>query len=180
MTADNELRTDPFNLALPVTQDPDIALMQKSQASWIKSHMADEDDDKFALGVVPFDLEDEQEKDEYAMISKLFDFDDLRDNNPDFGLKRYRTSLYKGVIENRKRNGLGVLMYASGRVYEGEWIKKRNGRGFEIFVNGSRYIGTFHDNHACGKGVYTWANGEIYDGEWKSGRKQGFGIWKGL
>lgn len=93
--------------------------------------------------------------------------------NKDFGVKLYKHSLYKGCLKDWKnREGLGVLMYKSGRLYEGEWLAdKRNGRGYERFSNGSIYLGTFKNNKAHGKGVYTWANGEIYDGEWERGLK---------
>lgn len=59
-----------------------------------------------------------------------------------------------------------MLIYKSGRIFEGEWSNEnRNGRGFEQFTDGSKYIGMYKDNKADGKGVFTWRNGEIYDGE---------------
>ena len=125
------------------------------------------------------DLDEEQELEEYQMLSQLFDYDALREE-PAFGAKRYKDSLYKGTLVDRKRAGLGVLIYASGRVYEGEWQdERRNGRGFEVYTNGSQYVGQYCNNKAHGKGVYTWLNGELYDGEWAMGLKHGFGIWKG-
>lgn len=61
-----------------------------------------------------------------------------------FGIKRYKDSLYKGQLDERKRQGLGVLVYGSGRVYEGEWFQeRRKGKGFELFTDGSKYIGMF-------------------------------------
>ena len=87
------------------------------------------------------DLDEEQELEEYEMLSALFDYDALREA-PAYGVKRYKNSLYKGTLVDRKRQGLGVLIYASGRVYEGEWQdERRNGRGFEVYTNGSKYIG---------------------------------------
>jgi hypothetical protein len=45
-------------------------------------------------------------------------------------------------LNNRLRDGLGVLIYGNGRVYEGEWQQEKiNGRGFELYPNGSKYIG---------------------------------------
>lgn len=36
------------------------------------------------------------------------------------------------------------MVYANGRVYEGEWTcNLRNGKGFEKFVNGSTYKGGY-------------------------------------
>jgi hypothetical protein len=56
--------------------------------------------------------------------------------------------VYKGEIgyfgDKKLRHGLGVMMYASGRVYEGFWVKdKRHERGLEKFKNGDIYIGDF-------------------------------------
>jgi hypothetical protein len=103
-----------------------------------------EDDYKFNFDMIqPIELTEQQDEDEYEMISKLFDFDTIRDTHDSFGIKRYKKSLYKGTLnDKKKRDGLGVLMYSHGRIYEGEWqSEKRNGRGFELFTNGSRYIG---------------------------------------
>ena len=132
------------------------------------------------LTVRPRDLDQEQESDDYRMISQLFDYQTLQEE-PNFGVKRYKNTLYKGQIVDRKRTGIGVLIYATGRVYEGEWMdEKRNGKGFEVYTSGTKYIGQFLNNRPHGKGVFSWPNGEVYDGEWAQGKKHGFGIWKGL
>jgi hypothetical protein len=57
-----------------------IGLTPKLQSvhSWDEDHdmqVIREDDEKFAEHVAPIDLEEEQERDEYEMISGLFDFD---------------------------------------------------------------------------------------------------------
>ena len=54
------------------------------------------------------------------MISQLFDFNQIKDVE-EFGIKRTKNTLYKGILAERKRHGLGVLIYANGHVYEGEW-----------------------------------------------------------
>ena len=60
--------------------------------------------------------------------------------------------MYLGCLtSDGKREGLGIFIYANGRVYEGEWKNDRmNGRGFEIFSGGSTYIGIFLENKAHG------------------------------
>lgn len=64
------------------------------------------------------------------------------------------------------------MVYNSGRIYEGDWVMdKREGRGYEFFINGNTYQGEFRNNKAHGKGVYSWKNGEVYDGEWVDGVK---------
>ena len=87
------------------------------------------------------DLDAEQELDSYDMISQLFEYDQIC-TAEEFGIKRTKNTLYKGTLIERKRQGLGVLIYDNGRVYEGEWQDdRRNGRGYELFSNKSKYIG---------------------------------------
>ena len=117
----------------------------------------------------------------YAMISNEFDYEHVRQQG-NFGIKQYRDCIYRGELnpETRKREGLGVLVYENGRVYEGEWRKnKRDGRGYEVFASGNSYHGTYEAGKPNGKGVYQWQNGEVYDGEWLQGIKHGYGVWKG-
>ena len=117
----------------------------------------------------------------YNMISNEFDYEEVRKSEV-FGIKQYKDSIYRGELNGkRKRHGLGVIVYNTGRIYEGEWKDdKRFNRGFELFVNGNTYQGEYIDGKAHGKGIYTWQNGEVYDGEWIAGTKQGYGVWKGI
>ena len=58
----------------------------------------------------------------YEMISSLFDFEELRLESPHFNIKQYKDSIYRGEInDKRKRHGQGVVVYDSGRIYEGDW-----------------------------------------------------------
>jgi len=36
-------------------------------------------------------------------------------------MKLYNDALYKGQLRNGKRDGLGIMKYSSGRIYEGSW-----------------------------------------------------------
>ena len=89
------------------------------------------------------------------MISNEFDYEEVR-KLENFGIKQYKDCIYRGQLnDNRQREGLGVLVYQKGRVYEGEWIKnKRSGRGYEIFTSGNSYHGSYDDGKPNGKGVY--------------------------
>ena len=59
----------------------------------------------------------------YDMISKEFDYEKLRKESPYFNIKQYKDSIYRGEInKKRKREGLGVIVYDSGRIYEGSWF----------------------------------------------------------
>ena len=69
------------------------------------------------------------------MISSLFTIEQICEAE-EFAIKRTKNTLYRGTLVERKRQGLGVLIYENGRVYEGEWQDdKRNGRGYELFKN---------------------------------------------
>jgi hypothetical protein len=116
---------------------------------------------------------------DYDMKSEQFDFEQLT-HNPHFKIKKFKDAIYRGCIhpESGLRQGLGVMEYDNGRVYEGTWEEDlRNGKGFERYANGNRYEGDFEAGKAHGKGFYKWANGEYYDGEWKNGQKDGYGEW---
>ena len=65
----------------------------------------------------------------YEMISEEFDYDKLRKESEFFNIKQYKDSIYRGEInKKRKREGLGVIVYDSGRIYEGSWFAdKRHG-----------------------------------------------------
>ena len=56
------------------------------------------------------------------MISNEFDYETIRKSDT-FGIKQYRDCIYRGQLDevNRQRDGLGVLVYKNGRIYEGEW-----------------------------------------------------------
>ena len=59
----------------------------------------------------------------YDMISQEFDYEKLRKESPYFNIKQYKDSIYRGEInKKRKREGLGVIVYDSGRIYEGSWF----------------------------------------------------------
>lgn len=57
------------------------------------------------------------------MLSNLFDFEKLKQSS-NFGVKNFKDSYYVGEIDplTGVRNGLGICVYKSGRVYEGNWI----------------------------------------------------------
>ena len=69
----------------------------------------------------------------------MFSFDDVRQTDT-FAIKKYKNgTAYKGQVnEQGNREGLGVQINSSGRVYEGSWLKdKRNGQDFETYKNGN-------------------------------------------
>lgn len=70
----------------------------------------------------------------------------------------------------------GPLRLQNGVFYEGQWKNgKRNGRGKQIWKEGSIYEGYFVDDKANGKGRLVHANGEVYEGDWVDGLAEGNG-----
>ena len=60
----------------------------------------------------------------YEMLSNEFDYEELK-NSDNFYVKKYRDSIYRGEIANRKRHGKGVIVYDNKRIYEGDWVQDK-------------------------------------------------------
>jgi len=85
----------------------------------------------------------EQKHGGYKMVSNgIFTYEELR-AMPMFTILVFRDAMYRGqVMEEEKREGAGVMVYDSGRLYEGHWMNdKREGMGFERYTNGHTYQG---------------------------------------
>ncbi|GHU22595.1 hypothetical protein FACS189472_15500 [Alphaproteobacteria bacterium] len=83
---------------------------------------------------------------------------------------------------NGVKEGQGILVYADGGVYDGEWSgDRKNGKGTLTLVSGDGYVGEFVNNFAEGKGMVSFASGSMYEGEWKRGKMPGTGTytWRG-
>jgi len=65
-------------------------------------------------------IETEADMAQYEMISNEFDYEELK-SSANFGIKQYKDSVYRGELDKRKRDGKGVIVYMTGRIYEGEW-----------------------------------------------------------
>ena len=101
--------------------------------------------------------------------------------SPNLKLKKYKGSVYYGEFGNDKRNGVGIMVYDNGRLYEGNWKEdlKEGEAGFEKFPNGCMYSGAYIAGKPDGVGRYSWPNDEFYEGEWRCGLKHGSGMWRG-
>lgn len=55
----------------------------------------------------------------------------------------------------------------NGAEYFGEWAGgKKDGRGMQIWVDGSLYEGYWTNDKANGRGRLIHADGDVYDGQW--------------
>ncbi|RTZ84144.1 MAG: cytoplasmic protein [SAR324 cluster bacterium] len=76
---------------------------------------------------------------------------------------------YKGDVENRKPNGLGIMNFPDGRKYVGEW---KNGKRTFAFPSGFKYVGEYKVGkmwnvkkyNKDGKYVGEYKNGEVWNG----------------
>ena len=80
---------------------------------------------------------------------------------------------YKGDVENRKPNGLGIMTFPDGRKYVEEWENgKKNGHGTFTFPSGFKYVGEYKVGkmwnvkkyNKDGKYVGEYKNGEVWNG----------------
>lgn len=71
---------------------------------------------------------------------------------------------YEGnVIRGGAKNGQGILYYAEGGNYNGQFLEnKRVGKGRMCFPDESQYIGQFMNDDADGNGIFTDSKGNRY------------------
>jgi len=98
-------------------------------------------------------------------------------------LKPYMKVVQSEYIGNKstsgKKNGRGVLQFASGDRYEGEFkASEMHGHGVLRYADGDVYEGDFKDGKSHGQGVFTYADGDVYTGEFVNDKQQGTGIFK--
>mmetsp|Transcript_39504 Transcript_39504/g.60303 ORF Transcript_39504/g.60303 Transcript_39504/m.60303 type:complete len:270 (+) Transcript_39504:88-897(+) len=67
-------------------------------------------------------------------------------------------------------------------VYLGQWSKQglREGRGTQIWSDGSKYEGYWKDDAANGRGRLIHSNGDCFTGEWKNDKAHGQGQYEHL
>lgn len=56
--------------------------------------------------------------------------------------------------------------------------EKQNGKGIEVWSDGSYYLGNFDDGQKEGRGVYFWADGSKYTGNWSRDEMSGQGCFE--
>ena len=70
--------------------------------------------------------------------------------------------------QNGKKSGEGILKFANGDVYQGDWIGDHmQGIGQYVFTSGDRYKGQITDAKFGPIGEFWYRNGDHYNGEWK-------------
>ena len=69
-------------------------------------------------------------------------------------------------------------IYSNKSVYIGQWnikTKQKEGKGCQLWQDGSKYEGYWRNNMANGQGRLVHCNGDIYEGHWKDDKASGPG-----
>ena len=69
------------------------------------------------------------------------------------------------------------MEYVSGNTYTGDWANDNyEGHGVLIFKSGKRYEGEFKAGYWHGKGHMEYSNGVTYTGDWANDKHEGHGV----
>ena len=81
--------------------------------------------------------------------------------------------------EDRQRETKKMIQLENGAEYEGQWDKqgRKDGRGVQVWVDGSLYEGYWKNDKANGRGRLIHADGDVYNGEWKDDKAHGYGVY---
>ncbi|EKX53099.1 hypothetical protein GUITHDRAFT_56218, partial [Guillardia theta CCMP2712] len=78
---------------------------------------------------------------------------------------------YVGQTVSGRREGLGILQFAEGPAFQGEWKEDVPcGAGVERYTDGTKYSGFFLEGMRDGLGIFTLPNKICYLGCWKGGK----------
>lgn len=70
--------------------------------------------------------------------------------------------------------GIGVLEYADGSKYEGNFVEGvMTGYGTWYFSTGEKYVGMFRNNYCHGRGIHYKKDGTRVTGNWENGKYTG-------
>lgn len=74
----------------------------------------------------------------------------------------------------------GPFELDNGAIYFGQWTKDglREGKGTQIWKDGSKYSGYWKNDQANGKGRLIHGDGDVYEGEWFNDKAQGKGTYE--
>ena len=94
------------------------------------------------------------------------------------GMELPEGQIYTGTIDpkTREKQGFGVQVWPDGSKYEGFWHEdKAKGHGRFILADGDVYQGEWSEDKAHGYGEYFYAEGATYKGGWIDDKQEGEG-----
>ena len=75
----------------------------------------------------------------------------------------------------------GPFELDNGAVYQGQWdleAGNREGRGTQVWRDGSKFVGYWKNDKANGKGRLIHADGDVYEGDWVEDKAHGKGTYE--
>ena len=97
-------------------------------------------------------------------------FDGFWQQDRQTGLCVFRQSNGQDLLAQQTAFGMGGMDTNSSNMQE-----KQNGKGIEVWSDGSYYLGNFLEGVKEGQGIYFWADGSKYSGMWSNDEMSGFG-----
>ena len=88
--------------------------------------------------------------------------------------------VFEDAINEDELVSKGPLQLDNGCVYKGQWNRngKREGKGTQVWRDGSKYTGQWKDDIASGKGRLIHVDGDVYQGDWEDDRAHGEGMYR--
>lgn len=80
-----------------------------------------------------------------------------------------------------KQNGKGIEVWSDGSYYHGNFFGGvKEGEGCYFWADGSKYTGTWANDEMSGHGCFQWADGRYFQGQFQSGVMHGYGnyVWQ--
>lgn len=97
------------------------------------------------------------------------------------GVYRAQTgqAVYEGEFKCDLRDGKGIELWIDGSYYSGEFVKgAKHGLGEHVWPDSTHYLGTWRGNELCGPGRYTMKDGIVYEGHWSKSAIHGIGSYQ--
>lgn len=115
--------------------------------------------------------------------SEQYDFTNMNDISLSV-LKKLGPYNYESVPDDGvKRVEKDWVTLENSIKYKGQWRSDSNtkdGKGIQIWPDGSQYEGYWKNNKANGKGRLIHGDGDVYEGEWVDDKAHGYGVYQHL
>ena len=105
-------------------------------------------------------------------------FKETTDSDPNLIYEhKAKKSTYQGSFLQKRRFGIGKLMYENGSYFEGTFVSDYfDGFGIYIKPSGSYAFGEWRKDKLHGHAKFVSKKTDIYEGSWKKGKKHGYGL----